>query len=465
MPLGGGTFTEYNKVIPGVYVQFKDIVPINYIDSIGHVAIICPVEEIVSTDNYLVTLTRQNYISNIVTPVNLRLDVFQNFLREVFINATEVYLIKVTVTNTPGTTAKVSYGGTNVLEASQISSLFNNYKLSSDADLKTTWISPDNPPVTLKDFGILQATDTIGGKITESLPTSDPIVRFNVMGGGAAVHFAASTEGNATGGTNQIININDVSEKILKDCLDDFFAKHAANILMYYSTPYITENITEVLLSHYKNTIIPNVAVRYMLLFGVNISNTQETTYNDISEWILVPYHQDSSFFLAGLISNLTRIESLSGVTYNGYLSPENWVIPLNKQEKCINDGILGFYTIGDNYKILKDVTIGRKLKKENFNAGIGQISRLKIYLYAVVCNLFATYIHGKANNGSNRAMLRNLIFIELKRLVSWDVIEDITETSITVEQTPDKKDSMTIVVKVKPTIGTDYIYITFEVA
>lgn len=465
MPLGGGTFTEYDKVIPGVYVNFKDIVPMNYVDSQGHVVIICPVTEIVSVDNYLVILTRQTYLSNTVTPVNLELSTFQNFLREVFINATEVYLIKVTVENIPGDFARVTYDNVPVLQASQISPLFNNYKLVSDTDLKTTWVSSGTTGTTLKDFGVLKTEDTIETIITEPLTTLDPTVTFTVIEAGKGTHFAAGKTGIAAGGVYQEISLADATKQVVKDCLDHFFAKYHANILMYYSTPYLTENVTEVLLEHYKDRIVPEVAVRYMLLFGINLTKTQENKYQDISEWILVPYHHDASFFLAGLISNLTRIESLSGVTYNGYLSPENWVIPLNEQKTCIENGILGFYTIGDNYKILKDVTIGRKLQPNNFNAGISQISRLKIYLYATVCNLFGTYVQGKANSSSNRAMLRNLIFIELKRLVSWDVIEDITESSITVEQTPDKKDSMTIVVQVTPTIGTDYIYITFEVA
>lgn len=416
MAFGGGTFTSYTKIIPGVYANFENVDMVENAPTTGYVALVTPfitkqkmtpyswddsdkqykAGTVTETDFELpdvATITNTNYSQQAVVFANETFFPVAHILmqwKEILVNATQIYIIPIP------------------------------YQIEGD----TYTGGEDDGKILLKKSTCL---------------------------------------------------LDDKEEN--KELLRKKLTKYTYNTLLlndYFDNGYncSTEESYKVFpIFTIFEEFIEKSNKRFQLVFKTTNDNLYAIIDAEAEiyiKWFVTPYHTDSAYYIAGMLSSLEPGQSSAGHLYRGFVENAMEWIPesLTEQERSLANGLISFYTIGStNLRILKDITTAHQDRLNNkYNDRMGQIVRLEKYMYDWFSYLYVTSIQGYPNNPSYRRVIKGLIVDQLKQMEANNVVQNVNASDVIVSPIEGKPNAILIEIHYKPVSGIDYVYITFWV-
>lgn len=361
MAFGGGTFTTYDKIIPGVYANFENNDVNDLAPTTGTVAFLVPVLSTVVQFPKTTLVTPNNYKTIAIefssTGVLNTREII-DYCTEIFCNSHQIYLIPVKM-------------------------------ISIDKENEVRYEIDLNEELTNREFNTLLCIDFRKDKF---------IIE------------------------NTLKFINDILEKSNKRF-----------VTLIYSEEGTAKGQIDVF---------------------------------PTKKWLVFPHHINSSFYTAGLLASLNPGESSAGHVYSGSWDASEWIPKtIEEQETCLNTGLFCFYSLGNSYRVLKDITYAhQKTNPPAYNDTIGSIVRLEKYMYDWFSYIYATQMQGQPNNKLYRSLFKTTIYSHLRDLEEMNVIQNVRAEDVSVEPIEKQPNALLITIQYRPVSGIDYVYIKFAV-
>lgn len=449
MALGGGTFTAFNKVLPGVYVNAQST-DLATLENSERGVLAYPMAMRWGKENEVITVTADDLADDIKC-----LKIFgytysddeMKPIRESFKGATKMLLYRVN----SGTQSVFNYisekvgnakhSGTrgdsiNVIvdtSAKTITTYFGGTKVAEDTlgDLNTSY---SNDFVELELSKLQSATATTSDADTETTAANETVFTLTGTGG---------TDGAASGETVTAFTAA--------------IESYSYNVLC---CPFTDNTIQDMLIAFTKRARADLGLNAQVVIYGTGRS----VGINDESVVALNNDQTNAIYWVSGQLAGVQVGDSLTGLEYDGeYSFKTNYT--KSELEKNISNGIFVIHNVNGTARVLKDINTlteytERKNKLFSDNATIRVVDRISNDVGVV----FSKYVYGKTkNNDLGRTLLKSDIYDVLAEIAATQAIEAVDLEDIEVAYADKNAVSVTLPIVLVGTI--DQIYITVSVA
>lgn len=449
MALGGGTFTAFNKVLPGVYVNAQST-DLATLENSERGVLAYPMAMRWGKENEVITVTADDLADDIKC-----LKIFgytysddeMKPIRESFKGATKMLLYRVN----SGTQSVFNYisekvgnakhSGTrgdsiNVIvdtSAKTITTYFGGTKVAEDTlgDLNTSY---SNDFVELELSKLQSATATTSDADTETTAANETVFTLTGTGG---------TDGAASGETVTAFTAA--------------IESYSYNVLC---CPFTDNTIQDMLIAFTKRARADLGLNAQVVIYGTGRS----VGINDESVVALNNDQTNAIYWVSGQLAGVQVGDSLTGLEYDGeYSFKTNYT--KSELEKDISNGIFVIHNVNGTARVLKDINTlteytERKNKLFSDNATIRVVDRISNDVGVV----FSKYVYGKTkNNDLGRTLLKSDIYDVLAEIAATQAIEAVDLEDIEVAYADKNAVSVTLPIVLVGTI--DQIYITVSVA
>ena len=405
MALGGGTFTNQNKILPGSYVNFVSVTSANpTLSDRGTVAM--PLELNWGEDNKVFTVTQEDFQKNSLKIFGYEYTADElKGLRDLFLNAKTLYAYKLT---SGGVKASNTYATAKCCGTSG-----NDLRIviSTNADNESNFdvITYLNTTVVDKQINVVKASD---------LADNDFVV------------FNKSAEIEATAGMPLSNGTNGTVDGTAHQSFINLIENYSFNTLGVVVTDETTKKLYTAFTKRMRDdvgskfqTVLYNCKADYEGVINLKNKVTDEGT----NEASLV-------YWVTGAEGACAVNSSLTNKTYNGeYTIFAEYT--QSELEKAIKDGEFTFHKVGNDVNVLTDITSLTTLtedKNELFQSN--QIVRVCDQIGNDIAVLFNTKYIGKIpNDASGRVSLWTDVTKYMKELLTLRVIEDFEDEDVTV--------------------------------
>ena len=438
MALGGGTFTNQNKVLPGSYINFISLTKASA--SVSDRGVACIPAELNWGADGMIEIESGDFQTDSLSILgySYTADEMKN-IREVFRNAKKLFLYRL---NGSGVKASNDYG-----TAKYAGTRGNGIKIviSTNVDDESA-------------FDVITYLDT--DKIdTQTVKTASELAdnAFVVFNKSAELATTAGTP--MTGGTN-----SEVTGTSYQTFLD------AAEGVTFNTMGYAgKDNTTKALFASYTKRMREEVGAKFICVLYdysadyegvINLKTEAEENENGLVYWTV---GADSGADIGSVVS--PRYSSLTNKKYDGEYTPK----VSTKQsdlEKAIRWGQLVFHKVDGEYRVLSDINSFTSVtvnKSADFQ--LNQVVRTLDMLANDIAVIFNDRYIGKViNNANGRDAFWGDIVAYCRTLESMQGIQDFDSEGVVVAQGNDKK-SVKVDIEVNPTAAMEKLYMTVTVA
>lgn len=428
--IGGGTFTNQNKRLPGAYINLASAQ--NSSSSSGERGVAALAVELNwGEDDKILEVTSKDFIRN-----SLEIFGYEYYddnlkgIRELFKNVDKVYLYKLN----NGTQASCTYG------KARYSGIRGN-------DLKIV-ISAN-----VDDNNKFDVTTIIGIKEVDSqtVSTAEELVDNKFILFNKEAELTASAGIPLTNGTNG--NVTGTAHQKFLDTLESYQFNALGCLSMEKTTIklYIeyTKRLRDTLGIKFQ-TVVYNTAANYEGV--INVKNSTEELEEGLIYWV------------TGITAGCEINKSNTNKVYDGEFSVNISYTQLQLQES-LDEGEFVLHRVGDEIRVLADnnsLTTLTDEKKEDFKSN--QTIRVLDQIGMDISSIFTTKYIGKvANNESGRISLWNDILTLFKEYQTTQAIEDFEDSNVSVDIGNNSK-SVVVSAPIRPIGAMEQLYMNIIV-
>lgn len=438
MALGGGTFTNQNKVLPGSYINFVSLAKASAAVSDRGVA--CVPMELNWGMEGMTELERGDFQTDSLSILgySYTADEMKN-IREVFCNAKKLFLYRL---NGGGAKASNTYG-----TAKYAGTRGNDIKTAVSANID------DESAFDVITYLGTDKVDTQTVKTAAELKDNDFVV-FN-----KSAELTAAAAVPMTGGTNSEVTGTQYQAFL-----------NAAEGINFNTLGYAgKDNTTKMLFSSYTKRMREEGGAKFICVLYdctadyegvINLKTEAEENEGGLVYWTV---GADAGADIGSVVS--PRYSSLTNKKYDGEYTPK----VSTKQsdlEKAMNAGQLVFHKVDGEYRVLSDINSFTSVtvnKSADFQ--LNQVVRTLDVLANDIAVIFNDRYIGKViNNANGRDAFWGDVVAYCRILENMQGIQDFNAEGVTVAQGNDKK-SVTVDIEVNPTAAMEKLYMTVTVA
>lgn len=450
MALGGGTFTAFNKVLPGVYVNAQST-DLATLENSERGVLAYPMAMRWGKENEVITVTADDLADDIKC-----LKIFgytysddeMKPIRESFKGATKMLLYRVN----SGTQSVFNY----------ISEKVGNAKHSGTRGDKLSVVI-DNSSETITTYlaGTKVAEDTFSAETTSY---DNDFVEIDLSKLKSETATASDTEAETTAASETIITLTGeggTDGAASGETVTAFTAAIESYSYNVLCCPFGDVTIQDMLIAFTKRARADLGLNAQVVIYK---ATERSTDCNDESVVSLGNDQKDAVYWVSGQLAGVQVGDSLTGLEYDGeYSFKTNYT--KSELEKDISNGIFVIHNVNGTARVLKDINTlteytERKNKLFSDNATIRVVDRISNDVGVV----FSKYVYGKTkNNDLGRTLLKSDIYDVLAEIAATQAIEAVDLEDIEVAYADKNAVSVTLPIVLVGTI--DQIYITVSVA
>lgn len=426
MAFGGGTFTAYNKVLPGAYINFISAKSSGIaISSRGTVAILIKLKW--GKDAAVFSLTANDFLTNSMALLGYAYDDNEmKPFRELFLNAKKVLVYKLN----SGDKATKSGIATAKHKGSRGNSLSVVVAINAEDSNKYDVVTKMGTTV----------VDTQTVSVVSELKENDYLVWD------ANLSLEAGTN-TLTGGTDVDPVGADITLALAALESESF------NIL----STTITESVAINTIAAYTKRMRDQQGIKFQTVL-FNKAADYEGFINVKNSADLVPW-------VAGLEAACEINKSCTNRTYDGEYEI-NTSYTQAQLEDAINAGEFAFHKVGDEFRVLTDINSLTTLstsKGEEFKSN--QTIRILDQIANDIASMFNALFLGQVpNNESGRISLWSAVVSYCKDLQNLQCIENFVADDVKIEAGSDKK-SVAITLPIQVVNAMEKLYMTVVIA
>lgn len=422
----GGTFLNYNKVLPGAYINFisKDRVK-GIIGDRGTCAI--ALKHDFGANNEIITIDNETLQKDSLKILGYKYqDEKLRPFREILKRAKMIKFFRLS----SGEKAKATIGNLTVT-AKYTGSRSNNIKIVIENDVDTS----KSIVKTFIDTNIevdYQIVENI-----EELQTND-FVTFSGSG-----EFTETAGTNLTGGTNKEITGSEYSE-----FLDKIESEHF-NVIVYDGD----DNTTKSLFESFTKRLRYDEGIKIScVLVNYNKANDESIiSIDDVAKELI--------YWSSGALAGAELNESLTNTLYDGELFLKINLKNRELEEK-IKKGIFAFYSEKEEIRVLKDINTFTSFSAEkSSDFSNNQIIRILDNIGNDIATIFNMYYLGKEQNDEiGRDIFKSELISYFKNLQSTQALTNFSAEDVSVEKGEQKGDVIVNTI-IEPISSMDKLY------
>ena len=433
MALGGGSFTNYNKVLPGTYINFVSASSVS-----GSVSDrgICAVATELSwgKEGEFIPVTAEEFMTNSIKLFGYSyISNEMKGFRDLFLNASKVFVYRLgESTKASNALGTAKYGGV----------CGNNIKIKVTANVD--------------DATLFDVVTYYGGikRDAQTVKSMSELIDNDFVTWTKSATLTAGTTANMTGGSDATVTGEDYQSFLDKVETVSF------NVLAVASED---GNV---------NNLVKEFTKRMREERGVKFQSVLYNTEADDIGIINVDTPASGGnfkkcalvWFVAGAAAGCAINKSLTNKVYDGCFVVDSQYTQ-SQLEECINAGKFIFHAVDGEYRVLADINslvnttseLGEAFKENQTVRIIDQIAYDDATLFK------NKYLGAVPNDEAGRISLWNDLVEHRKTLQKMRAIENFKDEDITVEQ-GSKKTSVVITSSICPVNAMTQLYITTEI-
>lgn len=435
MALGGGVFTNQNKILPGAYINFVSALSSTAsVSERGVAAVAIPMDW--GAEGELFSLSKSEFLMN--AKLYFGYDYSHKKLkglRDLFINLNKCFFYRLNGgTKASNSYAEAKFSGVcgNKIYITIDKNIFDSTKYDVStyfdgqmADLQTVSSSSellDNSFVVFKDFQM-----------------SDSNVVSSLSGGESSEDFIENAHSNFLNAL-QSVSFNTLC------CLSD--SSDIQNLYIEF-----TKNMRDMYGIKFQTVLFNSEAPNYIGIINLKTAVLdKEASGNELLFWT------------AGALSGANISESLTNKVYDGEFIPN---VNYSQEElaESIKNGFFCFHRVGSDIRVLADINSFTDFsEKMNEDFSYNQIIRIIDSAAKDLAFIFSSKYLGKVqNNKSGRISFWNEVVTYNRTLEKMGVIEDFSSDEVTVEE-GDSKDSVIVSNPIKIVSAMSKLYMSIVV-
>ncbi len=432
MPLGGGSFTTTNKVLPGAYINFVSRArALGAMGERGTVAL--PLELNWGPEDEVITIEAGEFQKEALNILGYSFIADEmKPLREIFKYARVLKLYR--LNGDGGNKATVTIG-TLTATAKFAGSRGNAIKIVIQPS-----IDNEGKHDVVTYVGNAKVDEQTVGSVAELKPNG--FVVFNGTG-----TLEATAGKNLAGGVDGIATGESYATFLDKIESEDF------NVIAYAGNDILTKSLITAFVKRLRDADGYKVqAVLY------------DYTTADYEGVISVKNNPALVYWVAGATAGAEINQSLTNRIYNGEYIVDTKYKP-SEFESAIKAGEFAFYQDGNAIRVLTDIntfTSFEPNKNEDFSSN--RVIRVIDQIANDVARIFGDYYLGKVSNDSmGRTLFKNELVKYHEQLQNMQAIEDFEADDIEVQQGVGKRDVI-VNEAIKPTDSMEKLYMSVEI-
>ena len=429
MALGGGFWSNANKVIPGAYINFVSAArAASRLSARGTAAIAMPLSW--GTDNEIFKVTAEDFVDNALNIFGYSTDAPEmKYIRELFRHATTVYFYKLG-------------GGTKATTESGLCTIKHGGKRGNDVTVSIVKNTDSSFEVTTRVEGKEVDTQTV--KLITELIDNDFVI------------WADS--GELTASVIAFKNGADAQSSAYQAAYTAFLEKIGQYSFNAIGCISDDSAIREQFIAFTKDMRDAQGVKFQCVLYKAETAN-----YEGI---ISVENAADLVYWTLGACAACAINRSLDNELYDGELT---FKVDYSQQmlKKAIQDGKFMFHRVGDEIHVLMDVnTLTTFTKEKGKDFASNQTIRILDQIGMDIAATFNSKYVGKIqNNTGGRESLWMDIVTYHKELETVGAIENFNPAHITVSAVEDNKKAVSVAAKVQIVNSMAYCYMTVYVS
>lgn len=434
MPLGGGSFTTPNKVLPGAYINFVSRArALGTMGERGTVAL--PLELNWGPEDEVITIEAGEFQKEALNILGYSFIADEmKPLREVFKGAKAVKIFRVNGVGGKKATTAVGTGGLTIT-AKYPGIRGNDIKVVVQVNID------DETKLDVVTYIGTTKVDTQTVAIIADLMPND----FVTFSGTGALETTAGVP--LVGGENGAATGEAYSTFLDKIEAEDF------TVLLYAGE----DEITKALFDSFTKRLRNDEGAKIVTV----LYNYTKADYEGV---ISVKNNSELVYWVAGATAGAEINQSLTNRVYNGEYVINTKYKP-SEFEKAIKNGEFAFYQDGDVIRVLTDINTFTSFEPhKNADFASNRVIRVLDQIANDIARIFGDYYLGKVSNDSmGRILFKNELVKYHEQLQNIQAIEEFEADDIEVLQGVGKRDVI-VNEAIKPTDSMEKLYMSVEI-